>query len=370
LTENIPLPFSLSGKNPAGSIMKPNVLHVFKETYTLPEYLYLGATKDIRGRTEYFQARGIDFKELLAYKDRYYEAISSLSRETLQQYSAVIFEATFSPSAIQLVKTISPATTVIVRSHNAELLHRWDYVRSQGLSLSAFKSLRQLFKNAACDYLSGKHADFISSISRWENDHYWSRAVNNSKLKHVPFFLPESYSAMMPKSDQKRLQCVNFTSASPNPLIADATRNFINAVKNLKGQCSDWTFYITGDETKYGINTPDEIKWLGFLKDPYQILAESRAMALLSDYGYGFKTKILEAIVAKAYILLTKGLYQRMPDEVRPYCIPIDIHSPDSFKNALEQSAKPYPDGDPNAEFRRQAFAVLDEMLLIKKLKE
>ncbi|MBI4699329.1 MAG: hypothetical protein HY758_10630, partial [Nitrospirae bacterium] len=123
-------------------------------------------------------------------------------------------------------------------------------------------------------------------------------------------------------------------------------------------------FIVTGDIKKYNFKTSDRVFWTGFLENPYKALAESRAMALLSDYGFGFKTKILEAILAKSYIIMTRGLFTRMPDEVRPYCIPVDINSPDSFKKALEQSTAPYPEGDPNEEFRRQAFAALDEILL------
>ena len=47
------------------NIMKQKILHVFKKNYKLEKNYYLGATKDIFGRTEFFKNRKIDYKELL-----------------------------------------------------------------------------------------------------------------------------------------------------------------------------------------------------------------------------------------------------------------------------------------------------------------
>lgn len=345
--------------------MKDRVLHVFKQTYTKPQHLYLGAVKDIRGRTEYFQTRGIAYDELLTSSKRvYHDVLSQMPVEDLQRYTAVVFEMTFSPAAIPFVRTYAPQATIITRSHNAELLHRLDWARAQGFSRGSISILKVALKNFVRDYLSGKRSDFLLSIDKWEVDHYWSHLIDKSKLKYVPSFLPGFYEATLPRENAKKLQCVNLTSTDPNPLIIDATKKFASVVQNLGARCREWSFCITGDETRFPIQTPDRIRWTGFLDSPYQVLVESQAMALLSDYGYGFRTKILEAILAKTFILMSEGLYRRMPDEVRPYCIPIDVRSSISFQEALEQCKKPYPEGNPNAEFRQQAFAVLDELFL------
>lgn len=345
--------------------MKPRVLHVFMEMYTLPEHLFLGATKDIRGRTEYFKVRNISYDEFLVdRKDNYRRHIADRLKHKLYEYSAVILETTFSPDAVSFIRHHAPNTKVVVRSHNAELLHRWDWIRATKPWRYSARLLARPMRNFLFDYSCGKRADYVLSIDRWETNHYWMRFTDESKLKHVPFFLPEPYLLEVPANASKELKCINFTSSIPNPLIIDATRNFIGAVRNLNDRCKEWSFCITGDQGKLSADSCRRIQWTGYLESPYKVLAESQAMALLSDYGYGFKTKILEAITAKAYILMTRGLYRRMPDEVRPYCIPVDIRSIGSFENALEQCRKSYPDGDPNRKFRDQAFAALDEVLL------
>ncbi len=340
------------------------ILHVIPDSIYDPKQLYLGSTKDIRGRTEYFMERGISCDELPAKsKQGYTEELSRLSEKDLRQYNAIVLEMTFSPTAIKYIKKKSPHSLVLVRSHNAELLHRWDWTRAQGLTGKGLRSLRHTFINAKYDYLSGKFADFVISISHWENEHYWKHIVDKSKLKYVPFFLPESYNALMPKGIQKKMQCVNFTASAPNPLIAHATTNFIKAVENLEAEYNDWKFYITGNQSTYKIRTPERIKWTGFLEYPYRTLSESKAMVLLSDYGYGFKTKILEAVLSGTYIIMTKRLHDRMPEELHHYCIPVDTNSKASFREALEQCSRPFPEGNPNIELRKQAFSALDEIL-------
>jgi hypothetical protein len=341
------------------------ILHVFKITYTLPRHHYLGATKDIRSRTEYFRDRGFDFEEFhVVNRKQCYKYLTCKSRKQWEQYSAILFEMTFSPGVIRLAREQAPHAIITVRSHNAELLHRLDWARAQGYSLGSIRSLIHALKNTLTDYLSGSRADFLLSINRWEAENYWRYLIDRQKLKCVPFFLPESYTAQIQNRYLKRQQCVNFASSETNPLIVDATKNFVRAVRNLNGRCNEWTFCVTGNRTKLSTEPSDRIQWTGLLENPYQVLAESKAMALLSNYGFGFKTKILEAILARTFILVPKGLYRRMPDEVRAYCIPVDIRSSESFQNALEESTKPFPKGNPNAEFRRQAFAALDEIFL------
>ena len=341
------------------------MLHIISDGIYEPRNFYLGSTKDIRGRTEYFKGRDISYDELLAKnKHRYIEELSNIPRTDLRQYNAIILEMTFSPDAASFIRRHAPNTKVLVRSHNAELLHRWDWIRAAKLWQYSAGMLARPIRNFLFDYLCSRRADYVLSIDRWETNHYWRRFADESKLKHVPFFLPEPYLSDLPRRTSKKLRCVNFTSSIPNPLIIDATKNFIGAVRNLNGRGKEWSFCITGDQSKFYVDSCQRIHWTGYLESPYEILAESQAMALLSDYGYGFKTKILEAIMAKVYVLMTEGLYKRIPDEVRPYCIPVDIRSTGSFENALEQCRKPYPEGDPNREFRDQAFAALDEVLL------
>ena len=50
---------------------------------------------------------------------------------------------------------------------------------------------------------------------------------------------------------------------------------------------------------------------------PLSLLAEARVVAIPSDLGMGFKTKILEAILAGCWVLVTEDVQRRLPDAVR-----------------------------------------------------
>jgi hypothetical protein len=165
-----------------------------------------------------------------------------------------------------------------------------------------------------------------------------------------------------PVKDKENL-CVCMMSTIPGPFLFDAAKNLSDLVFALDGDHDQWKFAVTGDISSWPIALSSRIKMTGFLDNPVRILAESRALALLSDYGYGFKTKILDAIVCKSYVLVTKKLYERLPDGLRPFCIPVDTNSVDSFKNALNRCLLPYPDGDPNESLRDEAFSALDSVL-------
>jgi hypothetical protein len=87
-------------------------------------------------------------------------------------------------------------------------------------------------------------------------------------------------------------------------------------------------------------------------------------MALLSPYGFGFKTKLLEAIMAGAFVILPWNLYRRLPRLLHKFCIPIDHRSESDFIHALQQCDRPFPEGNPNEELRRIAFAQMDSILM------
>ena len=98
---------------------------------------------------------------------------------------------------------------------------------------------------------------------------------------------------------------------------------------------------------------------MGVLDSPFEVIHRARAVAILSDYGRGFKTKIIEAIHARAYVLVTPSLLKRLPREVLPYCISVRKNSEEDFQRALDRCMEPYPGGDPNSAFRARAFEAM-----------
>lgn len=344
------------------------VLHVVPDSVANPRHLFLGNTKDIRSRTEYFKVRDIPFDEILA--ERRFDALvlRKLQGLDLGQYATAFFEYPIYPASLRFLRQHFPQMQLLTRSHHADFYHWLHYALARVLLHDTKKALEALGDSLIrlrLDHLCARRSDHILSITQWEKDNYWRYLTDVSKVMTVPYFLPNSYAQSIPPSVQKKPQCVCLMSTTKGtlPFLLDAAKRFTRLVESLGQQCSEWSFFVTGDFPANMLTLPERVTCTGFLDTPFGILAESRAIALLSDFGFGFKTKLLDAIHCKCYVLVTGKLYRRLPAEVQPYCIVVDPNSVGSFADALEGCKHPYPDGNPNDVLRSQAFAALDELL-------
>jgi len=358
--------------------MKTNrVLHVVPDSVANPTQFYLGSTKDIRGRTEYFQHRGIPFDEIQVEARSDARLLSAISQMDLNSYSVVFYETALYPRTMSFVRRKYPDLVQVTRSINADFYHWLDYVKanlrypqalllSPKMVLNSFRWLFAAFERLGLGYVCARHSNYVLSIVEWEKEHYWKYLADEKKVRNLPYFLPAIYQREVERS-VKKMQCVCLLSSTVGtvPFQRDLVSNFSTVIKRLGNDLPDWLFYVTGDVAQLNLNVADRIQPTGFLDSPFPLLIESRAVALLSNFGFGFKTKLIDAIQSECYMLVPKKLYARLPREIQPYCIVVDINSADSFQQALEQSRAGYPHGDPNDVFKEQAFRVLDEIFLI-----
>ena len=124
-----------------------------------------------------------------------------------------------------------------------------------------------------------------------------------------------------------------------------------------------WRFDAVGDVSREISGHPSftaAVRRLGVVDDLVAELCDASAVAVLSDYGRGFKTKILDAILCGCWVLASPRLVARLPDEVRPFCIAVDPTDDAAARDALARSLVPPPTGTPNSSLRTQAFEALD----------
>ncbi|MDD5146068.1 MAG: glycosyltransferase [Candidatus Pacebacteria bacterium] len=346
------------------------ILHVFKDSIIERKHSFVGSTKDVRSRTEYFREKGIDVTELVIEKNRKgrdLTALDYLKKSDLCSYDAVLFEYLEYPRSLKYLKNKYPRLKLLVRSHNAEILHSLHYFLASVKYFRfrfAWRFLKKLIKTVGLDYLCAKYSTAVLTISEWERLNYWNHLVPSEKVFTVPFFLAKDYLPKNPVVGEKNYACVCLTSTIDKltPLILDALYNYSRAVKSLNGNYDSWKFYITGDtcDAKLRANKRlinPRLSFTGFLKDPIEFLCKSRVMVFLSDYGFGFKTKILEAIMCKCFCLVTPRLHVRLPDEVKNYCIIVKPGIPGCFEKALKQCNMPFPSGNPNNLLKSKAFS-------------
>lgn len=342
---------------------RPRILHVFQDTVLDPRYRFLGSTKDIRGRTEYFAARGWRYTEIVAQRRSDGHVLSQLRHLPLEEFGAAIFELALYPRSMAYLRRHAPHVVRLFRPGNAQLLHQLDGMRARR-DFHHPVPWMWLAQRTLYDLLCGRLAHAVLSITEWEARHYWRWIVPADRVRFLPYFLPAAYGHSLHAAENKERLCVCVTTAiAGTAFVKHAAGTFVRAVEALNGEYRDWRFAITGDLTGYPLRLPERIEATGFVDDINALLARARAMALLSDLGYGFKTKILDAVAHRCRVLVTGGLYRRLPAGFRPYLVVVDPAAPGSLRQALEQSLEPFPSADLNAALRRSAYGVLDEAL-------
>ena len=354
--------------------MNKKVLHVIPDSVIDPQMLYLGSTKDIRTRTEYFRQRNVRYDELVADKRSDALLLEKIQKMDLRDYQFIVFEYPIYPKSMAYLRKKYPQLVLIARSHNAELYHRIHYflafVRSRQVSLvqSIWENrvwLKIALQSFLTDFMSAWYAHYVLAICEWEKKYYWNLMKNPRRVKVVPYYLSSQYYQEL-AVEQKKYQCVCLMSpgSKHTPFLMDASNNLSSLVDSLGDNLPHWDFLVTGELSNDEQNPlAKRMSQTGFLESPFPLLSQSRALAILSDFGFGFKTKILDAILAKNYVLVTGGLYKRIPESIKPYSIKVNKKSVPEFINALDQCERSYPPDSPNDTLRAQAFQSLDQIM-------
>lgn len=336
------------------------IFHVYPNSADDPALRDHGSTKDIFSFKEYFKTKEWVVDELVAPR-QWRDILRVLKNSELTQAQVVFLDFPDSyPQVLSFIRQKAPQATIICRSENAEFLHRLDWARaSKGLKLKiAF--LGRAFRGLVKDFLCGRTADWILPIS----DHdalYWKRLVNPLKIKTVPYFLPASHQPSDVIPPYKKNRCACLGAVVMNPLIEDAMVNFNRLVSKLGENLPEWSFEATGVWPRSLQRSP-RVAQRGVLNSPFEALWAARAVAILSNYGRGFKTKILEALMAEAYVLVPPALFDRLPSEIQPYCFPVEINSVAGFQAVLKKCESPFPKLNLNGKLRERAFMALDSI--------
>ena len=339
------------------------IFHVFKDIVKDPRQVYLGSTKDIKSRMDFFQTFGLSYDELTVDQDNDPDraTLDALADRALGRYATVIFEHSLFPRSIQYLKNSHPRLNVLFRGHNAEFYHRLHYalgaVKYTSLG-EAIKWLKASLTKYREDSLCAHHADLVLSINAWESANYWPKFTETRKIITAPFYLTDFYlDEIRRKKQPKKNRCVCLMSTFIGPFLYDALHHFQKFVGSTRNRLPDWDFTATGAIPKKWRKRQTHMNYVGLVRSPLDILSESRAMCILSDLGYGFKTKIIEAIMCGCYVIVPEKLFGRLPQEVRPFCKVVNLKNPATFSDALNATQQPFPDFDPNAMLKKTAFA-------------
>ena len=358
-----------------------HLLHIVPNTFSAPDFHYHGSTKDFASRQQYFRDRGVWF-DVFHHRKNVDLLSNKLKGDDLPEYTHIIVDGSYTLKDWKYLKQRWPNARLIMRSHNLELPHRKDTVRA--LSLAAptddmdrqAEDKRDARRNRRTfldrDLAAAKYADCVLTIETIKPAaRYWAWLGFQGDVIETPYFLTDDYlreieQNVETKGRKRRDWVVCVMSSHPGPLTYHGLLCFHKAVKSLGDRKPDWRFRATGRQfwVKNHEDYTPRVKPLGIVDDLMGLISLSRAVAVLSELGRGFKTKILEAILCKTWVLINPELFKRLPEAVKPYCVVVDLDSPFGFDEAIDRiGRKEWPGGDPNGDMREQAYSALDRAL-------
>jgi len=344
------------------------LLHIIPNTANHKDYSDTGGTKGIKIFYEYFKYKNIDYEDLVAPNRSDKELLKILKNKDLTKYSDIFVHYTSFVGSCKYIKRKYPNINLIIRSHNAEFPHWIHHSLSwlkYGNLIEAIKLFLISFIKLRGDIISSRVGDYLLVITPWELDNYWNLFPNKCKFLYIPYFSPESFiEKTYNKLYERDLICTCLLSTNKSPFLIDAAQNFQNLVESLENKLPDWTFKISGNNDGIKRSQNKNIIFTGIVDDPIKLQKDSKAIAVLSDYGFGFKTKILEAIENNCFVLVSSKLHSRLPPEVKKNCIKVDIQNNNSFEYALKSLESITNENSINQSLKDQAFKNLEQALL------
>jgi hypothetical protein len=359
------------------------VLYLIPHSATFPEFKFHGSTKDVDSRREYFKERAISTHEFCIVRK---EETSIALLESLEQirplsyYRFILLDlpGTF-PLLSAFLRSRAPKARLLFRSHNAEFLHRLDWMKAESNWRKKVRYGWEAFSGRVGDKKTLVNCDQVLPISDWDAQHYWKkleprgRAAEAVSILPVPYFLASDHLPAVSSLAKKDRVCVCVGAIVKSverkgggkvgpltPLATDMYRRYSKLVAGLSDHTqADWQFLLTGS-VPTDAKLCKAIHLTGVLHSPFEALANARAVCQLSELGRGFKTKILDALASRAFVLMPVSLYERLPLEVMPFCIPMAEETPIELEAALEKAQGPWPEMDPNAALRARAFLAMD----------
>ncbi len=286
-----------------------------------------GYWKDFAGRRLLCEELHASLVQTFFDPNNLHECVQLLNPDTTD----VIVEYSTFPSLITILKSHRPGVRVHVRAHNAEALqHLHRLPVSFRPSLEGAKRLYGAARLLLQDRRSARNADNLLSISSFDSANYWSWLTSKEKVCDLPYFSPwpelRPQVAPCPVSDRKnQIVCM---PGGWDRLSQQQRHNFLKLAEATHTSASENIpkFLIT-DYTNDDFVRSRFCESLGTINEPWDLLCESRGLAVLTDLGFGMKTTIVDAIAAGCLVFVMPKLIKRLPEIIRTCCIPIDPHA-------------------------------------------
>jgi hypothetical protein len=259
----------------------------------------------------------------------------------------LVVQCSFWPAMLTLVRRRYPQLRLFIRVSNAEALQHLH--RNPLRWASPRRSLRILYDVVGkgwTDLSSRRIADGLLGISDWDNENYWRWLPGKAALHYVPYFScwPDLRSDVVPLPWDLREPQIVCMPGGRDAIGADAIRGFLGfaATSDFDGGHA-WSFIVTSGVMQGTAETatfPPYVRRVT-TADPWRLLCQSKAVALLSPLGFGMKTTVIDGLAAGCHVIAHPKLSERLPLVVRDQCLFVDPRNSLAVRHALARLREP-----------------------------
>ena len=291
------------------------VLVIVGKDYLIEGLNYNGSTKDIQSLIEDIELNHIRFKLVLvsrkslhAWIDLKTQIIDGVNR---RHFSDVIVSIPGASGFLLPGLRILGFSNIHFRSHNAEVLHRIDWLRTEVGILGRLRILKKLIFGAISDFLVAYLSTTILMISKVEITKYWNKWFPLCKKKFVYFpYKPPSHLVNIIHGRNPKERFVLIVGPyNSGTKISEADKDFLRNGAKIRDYFNREGFKLNsvGNGVYYDFCDLN----FGFVED-IDLLVRSAVFVLIpTSRGWGFKTKILDALFNNIGVVLSLNLAQR-----------------------------------------------------------
>jgi hypothetical protein len=102
-----------------------------------------------------------------------------------------------------------------------------------------------------------------------------------------------------------------------------------------------------------------EVKIIRGCEEPWDLLCEVRALAILTPLGFGLKTTVVDGLAAGCKVIVHPTLAKHLPADVRNLCLVCDPNRDDDVRTVIDELATAPADNDINDQLRSRAVDIL-----------
>ncbi len=288
--------------------------------------------------------------------------------ELTQETRHLLIEYSFWPDLQVEAKRRFPHLKVHVRTHNAEAYHYLDRNTRRKLDYLRLPLWRRFGELVVRDSRSRRAADSVLGISAWDNANYWRFMPGRAAVEYVPYFSPWPSlreNVRPPAWNARRAAIVSMGgNFDPSGLLNVANINLL-ASKLPSISNERWSFQLTWWSQWHDAAPAvhETVEVLRRCDEPWDLLCEVRALAVLTHLGFGFKTTIVDGLAAGCHVIVHPKLARRLPDDIAALCLICDPADDAHVARLAAALAVPPRRHTINAQLRERAAGVLRSAL-------